>query len=76
MDLQTHIESKGETPEIFAAKIPVRPFTVRRWMLGDRVPTKALMPRVVEVTDGQVTPNDFFERAKARRLEKASRSAT
>jgi hypothetical protein len=66
MDLATHLKNNDLTEDAFAAKIPVRPFTVRRWCRGDRLPGKKYMPRIVEVTDGQVTANDFYARAQER----------
>lgn len=33
---------------------------VRKWKYGERVPRPAHLSRIMAVTDGQVTPNDFL----------------
>jgi hypothetical protein len=34
--------------------------TVNRWALGERIPRPATLARITAVTNGAVTPNDFF----------------
>lgn len=34
--------------------------TVERYAKGQQVPNREMMARIVEVTNGDVTPNDFF----------------
>lgn len=38
---------------------------VRKWRKGDRVPRPDQMRRIVEATEGKVTPNDFYGIAEA-----------
>jgi transcriptional regulator with XRE-family HTH domain len=45
----------------FAANIGVSAETVRRYLKGERIPTKELMQEIALATDGQVTANDFFD---------------
>ncbi len=33
---------------------------VRRWCIGEMVPSPRFMKRIVEVTAGEVNPNDFY----------------
>lgn len=35
--------------------------TLARWESGQIIPGKEEMSRIIEVTDGQVMPNDFYE---------------
>jgi hypothetical protein len=35
--------------------------TVRRYIIGERIPDKERMSRIALATDGQVTANDFFD---------------
>ena len=34
---------------------------VLRWANGTRIPTKENMTRIVEYTNGEVQPNDFYQ---------------
>lgn len=46
----------------FQRKIGVRSYsTVRRYLLGERVPRPAIMRRIVAETKGKVTANDFHQ---------------
>lgn len=33
---------------------------VRRWCIGDKVPSKRYMAVIIELTQGAVQPNDFY----------------
>lgn len=50
----------GRTATGFAREINVSHSTVVRYLQGDRVPNSLTMQRIVKVTDGAVTPDDFF----------------
>ena len=45
----------------FARDIGVSAETVRRYIIGERIPDKERMSRIALATDGQVTANDFFD---------------
>jgi transcriptional regulator with XRE-family HTH domain len=45
----------------FARNIGVSAETVRRYIIGERIPDKERMSRIALATDGQVTANDFFD---------------
>jgi transcriptional regulator with XRE-family HTH domain len=44
----------------FAQRINVSPETVRRYLIGERIPDKKRMSRIALATGGAVTANDFF----------------
>ena len=60
MRLDDWIAQRGITREAFAALIDVEAPTVTRYANGDRVPRPRIMRRIIEVTEGQVTANDFI----------------
>lgn len=47
----------------FVAVLGVTPAAVRMWAAGERIPGRAHMLKIVEITGGQVQPNDFYEAA-------------
>lgn len=61
MRLQDYLEAQSLSYAEFARMIGVKKTdTVRRYATGERRPHKDLLPVIVEKTNGQVTPNDFF----------------
>jgi len=60
MKLDAYLEQACLTQEKFAEMIGCEQPTVTRFIKG-RIPSPELMRRIVEKTDGQVTPNDFFD---------------
>ena len=60
MTLDQHMDIRGLSPEAFAAKIGVKVFSVRRYLSGQRIPRPSIMTRIVDVTHGEVTANDFY----------------
>ena len=61
MRLSEYLQSNNLTSADLAAKIGnVTSEAVRLWATGKRVPRAEQMRRIVEVTEGQVTPNDFL----------------
>lgn len=53
-DLKISPEKFAETCEGFSAS------AVRKWTSGERIPRKDQMEKIFEITDGKVTPNDFY----------------
>ena len=60
MRLSEYIKSNSLTDAEFAAKGPFSRGAVIKWRYGQRIPRPDQMRRISEVTDGQVTANDFF----------------
>jgi hypothetical protein len=60
MRLTTYLSERGETAISFAARIGVYPTTVYRLLNGVNFPLPATMLRIQTVTNGKVTPNDFY----------------
>jgi len=61
MKLAAYLRSRNLKHQEFAALIGCEQPTVTRFVRGRRIPSAALMRRIVEVTEGEVTANDFFE---------------
>jgi len=55
-------------PGDFAKRAGVTREALRLWLARQRTPRQKAMARIVEMTDGAVTPNDFLPTA-AQRLE-------
>ncbi|MFT3966848.1 MAG: helix-turn-helix transcriptional regulator [Sphingobium sp.] len=60
MHLKDWREAKGLTRQQLAERLARTPEAVRRYEEGERIPDRATMSLIVAVTDGRVTPNDFF----------------
>ena len=43
---------------VYGTKYPAR--LVHTWIKGISIPSKKNMQKIMEATDGQVTPNDFY----------------
>lgn len=61
MKLRAWLDSKGITAEQFAPQVDSSVHAVNAWCRGARRPSRTKMPLVVRATDGEVTPNDFFD---------------
>ena len=60
MKLKSYLEAKRMTYEAAAAQIGgVSRSAVEKWCRGERVPMPEQLRRIYEVTNGEVTPNDF-----------------
>jgi DNA-binding transcriptional regulator YdaS (Cro superfamily) len=61
MRLSEYLDREGTTYVAFAERIGAsHARTVERYAKGMRMPDATMMPRIVEATGGEVTPNDFF----------------
>ena len=60
MTLSAYLKNRGLTHEKFAAMVGASAFGVRKWARGERTPRPDAMRKIQEVTDGEVTPADFF----------------
>jgi transcriptional regulator with XRE-family HTH domain len=61
MKLKDYLIGKKLTLEQFASVIGVEPAAVSRYASGARYPRRDIMRRIVDATDGQVSPNDFLD---------------
>lgn len=60
MKLADFLRTKEIKAADFARQIGVSRQNVSRWALGNVIPRPDEMRRIIEATDGEVTPNDFF----------------
>lgn len=60
MTLDEYLTSKNITDAAFAGIISRDPATVGRLRRGITKPDWETLPRIVEATEGAVTPNDFL----------------
>ena len=61
MTLQDYLKHNKMTPADFANVMgDVSEYGVRKWATGERVPRREAMRRIEQVTNGQVSPADFF----------------
>ncbi len=61
MKLSDWLAREGKDLNTLAAELGAPYYTTRRVLRHERMPDKALMRRIVKVTDGEVTANDFYE---------------
>jgi len=60
MQLSDYLRDRSISPHDFAKSIGVSKETVRRYLAGLRRPDFEKMRLIADVTDGEVTANDFF----------------
>lgn len=65
MKLSDYMKSTNTAVREIAEKVGVSRMAVRYWADEKRMPRPELMKRIVEATNGEVTPNDFFLRVKS-----------
>lgn len=61
MILRDYISKYKKRVTTFATEIGVTRDCVYKYMNGDRIPEKEVMPSIVRVTKGEVTANDFHD---------------
>ena len=61
MKLQDFLNSQGLTYSEFAVQVGTTGEAVRLWLNGQRTPKRASMKKIVTLTAGVVTANDFFD---------------
>ena len=64
MKLGEYLRREAITQEAFAAMIGVAQNAVSKWVHGHRMPRRAVLERITEITNGSVTPNDFVSTAQ------------
>lgn len=60
MTLKDWLAGKELSHSDFAKQIDRTTEAVRRYVAGERIPDRESMLKIVEVTNGEVTANDFF----------------
>jgi len=65
MTLAEWLKAKGLNNAEFGVRINRTAEAVRRYAAGERIPDKETMPIIARETDGEVTPNDFFDLGEA-----------
>ena len=61
MKLESYLENTNTSVATLAAAIGVKRQTVYSYLRKEKIPSADTMARVVEVTGGAVTPNDFYD---------------
>lgn len=61
MKLASYLEKTGTTRYAFAKAIGVTPPYITALCAGDNWPGREVMTRIIAVTGGEVTANDFLE---------------
>ena len=58
--LKQYLKEHNLTGAEFAELIGVGQSAVSMWLTGDRFPSRENIQKIVEVTSGEVQPNDFY----------------
>ena len=61
MRLEHWLQKNGCTPSGFARRIGVPPSTISRLLQDRRSPSYEIMRKIINGTNGEVLPNDFFD---------------
>lgn len=65
MTLHDYLELNGIKPSQLAKLAGVPAATITRVLRGERKPGLLLMEKIMQATNGYVTPNDFLNHSKA-----------
>jgi DNA-binding transcriptional regulator YdaS (Cro superfamily) len=65
MKLAAWLNDRSMSAAEFADKVGVHRSTVGRWIDGEVKPSWDQLPKIQELTAGQVTPNDFRDEGEA-----------
>ena len=60
MNLKRFLKLKKITHANFAKKLNISPISLSRYIGGERLPEKKILLKINQITDGLVTPNDFY----------------
>lgn len=61
MRLEEWLAKEDRTKAWFARMIGVPPSTIARILADNRSPTHQVMEKIIQATNGEVLPNDFFD---------------
>lgn len=60
MKISEYISKKGISIENFAEQLQVTHGAVCHWIKGRNKPSEEMINSIYKITDGKVTPNDFY----------------
>ena len=61
MQLEKWIEEENKTQQEVAEALGTTQGCVSRWCAGTAIPRPKMMTKIIDLTSGKVTANDFFE---------------
>ena len=67
MGLDEFMRARGLTNAAFARLLDVTEMSVLRYRRGSRLPRRQVLEKIVTITNGMVTANDFFPAAQEAR---------
>ena len=70
MKLETYLRQNKIATATFAAAIEVSVQALHRYLYGARFPRREVLERILSVTMGAVTPNDFFDIEQTRPIRR------
>jgi len=73
MRLGEWLERENWLASDFADQVEARPSDISRYKQGYAFPRRIMMERIVKITGGQVTANDFLSDASLRIIRRAQR---
>jgi len=65
MTLKSYLKMKGIKPDDFADTVGFSKGGVLKWISGERYPRHEAISKIMKVTNGAVTANDFQEQIRS-----------
>lgn len=75
-DLSSYLTSRGETQRAFARRAGLDDSTLSRVLAGRIAPSPAVVERIHQATEGEVTANDLYEVWRRARGDSAADAAS
>ena len=72
MNLKKYLALNAIKQNDFAEKIGDKPQNINKYCFGARIPRPKTMKKIFEATQGQVTPNDFYDLETAEDMPSAA----
>lgn len=60
MDLKTYFASTKKSMGACGEELGVNASVFRSWLMGTKIPRKKFMLKIIQWSNGQVQPNDFY----------------
>ena len=60
MRLNSYLKYAGKTHKDFADELGLSVSAIHKWLYGQRFPRKEHLKKIQELTNGEVTTNDFI----------------
>ncbi len=61
MKFKEYLKNQSISASKVARALEIPEVTVNSWKYRDKVPTKSNMKKIIEFTNGQVQPTDFYD---------------